>query len=92
MASELKVNNLFDFSNHVALVTGGATGLGEMAAQGFVQNGARVFIASRKESELKKVRRKCFLSSLTRVESGMRNECRNQFRIDPTETKPVYKV
>jgi short-subunit dehydrogenase involved in D-alanine esterification of teichoic acids len=40
------------------LVTGGATGLGEMAAQAFVQNGARVFIASRKESELKKVR--CF--------------------------------
>jgi len=38
------------------LVTGGATGLGEMAAQAFVQNGARVFIASRKESELKKVR------------------------------------
>jgi hypothetical protein len=27
-----------------------------MAAQAFVQNGARVFIASRKESELKKVR------------------------------------
>jgi hypothetical protein len=26
-----------------------------MAAQGFIQNGARVFIASRKESELKKV-------------------------------------
>jgi len=54
MASNLKVNSLFDFSNHVALVTGGATGLGEMAAQGFVENGARVFIASRKESELKK--------------------------------------
>jgi NAD(P)-dependent dehydrogenase (short-subunit alcohol dehydrogenase family) len=55
MASDLKVSNLFDFSKHVVLVTGGATGLGEMAAQGFVQNGARVFIASRKESELKKV-------------------------------------
>ncbi|KAL5355582.1 CoA-transferase family III domain-containing protein [Aspergillus floccosus] len=31
-----------------------ATGLGEMAAQAFVQNGARVIIASRKESVLKK--------------------------------------
>lgn len=50
---DLRVSSLFDFSNHVALVTGGATGLGEMAAQAFVQNGATVFIASRKESELK---------------------------------------
>lgn len=56
MTSEanLQVSSLFSFSNHVVLVTGGATGLGEMAAQAFVQNGARVIIASRKESELKK--------------------------------------
>jgi len=52
--ANLTVPNLFDFKNHVALVTGGATGLGEMAAQGFIQNGAKVIIASRKESELKK--------------------------------------
>ncbi|KAL1796329.1 hypothetical protein ACET3X_004869 [Alternaria dauci] len=50
---DLRVSSLFDFTNHVVLVTGGATGLGEMAAQAFVQNGARVFIASRKESELR---------------------------------------
>jgi D-arabinose 1-dehydrogenase-like Zn-dependent alcohol dehydrogenase len=56
--ADLSVASLFDFKNHVVLVTGGATGLGEMAAQGFVQNGARVFIASRKESELKKA--SCF--------------------------------
>ena len=55
--AQLSVSNLFSFKNHVCLVTGGATGIGEMAAQGFVQNGARVFIASRKESELKAVRR-----------------------------------
>lgn len=53
-SANLSVNNLFSFSNHVVLVTGGATGLGEMAAQGFVQNGARVIIASRKASELEK--------------------------------------
>ena len=52
--ADLTASNLFNFSNHVALVTGGATGLGEMAAQAFVQNGAKVIIASRKESELKK--------------------------------------
>lgn len=54
-SSDLRVSNLFDFKNHVVLVTGGATGLGEMAAQAYVQNGAKVIIASRKESELKKV-------------------------------------
>ncbi|KAK3058543.1 hypothetical protein LTR09_000107 [Extremus antarcticus] len=53
-SSNLAVSNLFSFKNHVCLVTGGATGLGEMAAQAFVQNGAKVIIASRKESELKK--------------------------------------
>ena len=54
--SDLSVASLFDFHNHVVLVTGGATGLGEMAASGFVQNGAKVFIASRKEKELSNVR------------------------------------
>ena len=48
----MAVANLFDFRNDVVLVTGGATGLGEMAAQAFVQNGAHVLIASRKQSEL----------------------------------------
>lgn len=56
---DLSVPALFDFKNHVALITGGATGLGEMAAQAFVQNGAKVIIASRKEAELKKVRLQC---------------------------------
>ena len=54
-ATDLSISSLFSFTNHIVLVTGGATGLGEMAASGFVQNGAKVFIASRKESELRKV-------------------------------------
>ena len=53
-AANLTVNKLFNFTDHVVLVTGGATGLGEMAAQAFVQNGARVIIASRKKTELEK--------------------------------------
>jgi NADP-dependent 3-hydroxy acid dehydrogenase YdfG len=52
--SDLSISTLFNFKNYVAVITGGSTGLGEMAAQGFVQNGAKVIIASRKESELKK--------------------------------------
>ena len=53
-SADLSVINLFNFGKHVVLVTGGATGLGEMAAQGFVQNGAKVIIASRKKAELEK--------------------------------------
>lgn len=52
--ANLTVPSLFSYKDHVVLVTGGATGLGEMAAQAFVQNGGKVIIASRKESELKK--------------------------------------
>ncbi|KAM3420498.1 hypothetical protein BST61_g3766 [Cercospora zeina] len=54
VTANLAIPNLFDVSNHVVLVTGGATGLGEMGAQAFVQNGAYVIIASRKKSELEK--------------------------------------
>jgi short-subunit dehydrogenase involved in D-alanine esterification of teichoic acids len=55
MAADLSVSSLFNFKNHVVLITGGASGLGEMAATAFIKNGARVIIASRKEGELKKV-------------------------------------
>lgn len=40
--------SLFDLSGKTALVTGGATGIGLMAAGGLLQAGARVLIASRK--------------------------------------------
>ena len=52
--ADLQISSLYSFKQHVVLVTGGATGLGEMAASGFVANGARVIIASRKEPELQK--------------------------------------
>lgn len=41
-------NDLFSLHDKVALVTGGATGIGRMAATGLMQAGAHVFIASRK--------------------------------------------
>jgi NAD(P)-dependent dehydrogenase (short-subunit alcohol dehydrogenase family) len=40
--------SLFDLEGRTALVTGGATGIGRMAAEGLVRAGARVLIASRK--------------------------------------------
>jgi NAD(P)-dependent dehydrogenase (short-subunit alcohol dehydrogenase family) len=36
----------------VVLVTGGAKGIGRMISEGFVQNGAKVYIASRDEKSL----------------------------------------
>ena len=41
----------------VAVVTGGGSGIGTMFASAYVQNGAKVYIASRKEKQLKEVRR-----------------------------------
>jgi NAD(P)-dependent dehydrogenase (short-subunit alcohol dehydrogenase family) len=44
----LQVQDLFSVAGKVALVTGGSSGIGLMIARGFVDAGARVYIASRK--------------------------------------------
>ena len=42
------MKNLFDVSGKTVVVTGGSRGIGAMIAQGFVENGATVYISSRK--------------------------------------------
>ncbi|KAF7297816.1 NAD(P)-binding protein [Mycena kentingensis (nom. inval.)] len=55
MAHALSLSSIYDLSGLVALVTGGATGIGLMISQGLAANGAKVYITGRRKEVLDKV-------------------------------------
>lgn len=57
------MNNRFDLTDKVALVTGGSKGLGLAMARGFAEHGAHVMICSRHEEELQ--------SAAARIREGL---------------------
>ncbi|KDR82041.1 hypothetical protein GALMADRAFT_240497 [Galerina marginata CBS 339.88] len=65
MSSDLRIDSLFKVTGKIVLVTGGGSGIGKMIATGFAQNGAKVYIAARKENQLKEA-----VADINKVASG----------------------
>jgi NAD(P)-dependent dehydrogenase (short-subunit alcohol dehydrogenase family) len=61
----MKLEDLFSVKGKVALVTGGTRGIGRMIARGYVENGVRTYVASRKADACKD----------TEAELGKLGEC-----------------
>ncbi|OSX59512.1 hypothetical protein POSPLADRAFT_1150956 [Postia placenta MAD-698-R-SB12] len=56
--AKFSVKNLFNVEGRVAVITGGSTGIGLMIAQAFANNGARVYVTSRRAETLENAAKK----------------------------------
>ncbi|KAK2745688.1 hypothetical protein FQN57_003584 [Myotisia sp. PD_48] len=79
----LVLSSLFDVKGFVAVVTGGGTGIGLMATQSLVANGARVYIVGRRKEVLDQVVKKYSQSGPGSITS---------IRADTTDSKSVDEL
>ena len=56
---QMNFDNLFSVEGKTVVITGGSRGIGEMMAAGFLQNGAKVIISSRKADASPQFRLTC---------------------------------
>ena len=74
----LSMNDLFSLAGRTALVTGGSRGIGRMIAAGFLAQGARVYISSRKAEACDATAAElaaagpCFVAAGGRLDDGRR--------------------
>ena len=64
--NNLNMNDLFDVSDCIAVVTGGGSGIGSMMAKALAANGAKVYILGRRLEVLQETARSmvnCYLST-----------------------------
>ena len=52
----VSINELFNVSGKVAVVTGGSRGIGRMIAEAYVENGVKTYITARKRRPVSKRR------------------------------------
>lgn len=56
-----------DYANKVIWITGASSGIGEAMAYDFAREGAQLILSSRKEGQLKRVKKKCEFLGASKV-------------------------